>query len=78
MLTEGVNVTYQKDGNQRGDKVKLIDFDEVDNNEFNVINQYTIIENNNNKRPDVILFINGLPLVVIELKNAVDENATIK
>src|SRR5690554_5869270 len=78
MLTEGVNVTYQKEGNQRGDKVKLVDFDEVDNNEFNVINQYTIIENNNNKRPDVILFINGLPLVVIELKNAVDENATIK
>ncbi|WP_271424772.1 type I restriction endonuclease subunit R [Aequorivita sinensis] len=78
MLTEGVNVTYQKEGNQRGDKVKLVDFDEVDNNEFNVINQYTIIENNNNKRPDVILFINGFPLVVIELKNAVDENATIK
>src|SRR5690554_3691829 len=78
MLTEGVNVTYQKDGNQRGDKVKLIDFDEVDNNEFKVINQYTIIENNSNKRPDVILFVNGLPLVVMELKNAVDENATIR
>lgn len=78
MLTEGVNVTYQKDGNQRGDKVKLIDFDEVDNNEFKVINQYTIIENNSNKRPDVILFVNGLPLVVMELKNAVDENATMR
>lgn len=42
------------------------------------MNQYTIIENNNNKRPDIILFVNGIPLVVIELKNAVDENATIK
>ncbi|PWK19636.1 type I restriction endonuclease subunit R [Xanthomarina spongicola] len=78
MLTEGINVTYQKDGNQRGDIVKLVDFDTVNNNEFNVINQFTVIENNNNKRPDVILFINGLPLVVIELKNAVDENATIR
>ncbi|MFD2529338.1 type I restriction endonuclease subunit R [Polaribacter marinaquae] len=78
MLTEGINVTYQKDGSQRGDIVKLVDFDTVNNNEFNVINQFTVIENNNNKRPDVILFVNGLPLVVIELKNAVDENATIR
>ena len=50
----------------------------MDNNTFHVINQFTVIENNNNKRPDVILFVNGLPLVVIELKNAVDENATIR
>lgn len=78
MLTEGISVTYQKDGNQRGDKIRLIDFDTVENNSFYVVNQFTVIENNNNKRPDVILFINGLPLVVIELKNAVDENATIR
>ncbi len=78
MLTEGINVTYQKDGSQRGDIVKLVDFDTVNNNEFNVINQFTVIENNNNKRPDVILFINGLPLVVVGLKNSVDENATIR
>ncbi|MEZ5001432.1 MAG: type I restriction endonuclease subunit R [Chitinophagales bacterium] len=78
MLTEGINVTYQKDGSQRGDIVKLIDFENVKNNEFNVVNQFTVIENNNNKRPDVILFVNGLPLVVFELKNAVDENATIR
>lgn len=78
MLTEGVSVTYRKDGDLRGDKVKLIDFNEVDNNEFNVINQFTIIENNHNKRPDVILFINGMPLVVMELKNAVNENATLR
>lgn len=78
MLTEGVKVTYQKDGASRGDIVWLIDFDKVENNEFLVTNQYTIIEENNTKRPDVLLFINGLPLVVIELKNATDENATIR
>ena len=78
MMTDGVTVEYQKEGNKVGDKVRLIDFDNVKNNEFNVINQFTVIENNNNKRPDVILFINGLPLVVIELKNAVGENATIR
>ena len=77
-LTEGVNVAYQKDGSERGDLVWLIDFANPDNNEFLVVNQYTIIENNQNKRPDLILFVNGLPLVVIELKNAVDENTTLK
>ena len=78
LLTDGVNVIYQKNGEERGDKVWIVDFQKPDNNEFLVINQYTVVENNNNKRPDVILFVNGLPLVVIELKNAVDENATIK
>ena len=78
LLTEGVNVSYQKDGNTRGDLVWLVDFANPDNNEFVVANQFTIIENNQNKRPDIILFVNGLPLVVIELKNAVDENATIQ
>lgn len=78
LLTDGVNVVYHKNGEERGDKVWLIDFQNPDNNEFLVINQYTVVENNNNKRPDVILFVNGIPLVVIELKNAVDENATIK
>jgi type I restriction enzyme, R subunit len=77
LLTEGVNVSYQKDGNTRGDLVWLIDFANPDNNEFVVVNQFTIIENNQNKRPDLILFVNGLPLVVIELKNAVDENTTL-
>jgi type I restriction enzyme, R subunit len=78
MLTEGVTVTYQKDGGERGDLVWLVDFENVENNEFHVVNQFTIIENHNNKRPDVILFVNGLPLVVIELKNPVDKNATVK
>ncbi len=78
MLTEGVKVSYQKDGNQRGDLVWLIDFKNPENNEFIVANQFTVIEDGNTKRPDVILFVNGLPLVVIELKNPADENATIK
>ena len=78
LLTEGVNVTYQKDGDARGDLVWLVDFNNPENNEFLVVNQFTVIENNQNKRPDVILFVNGIPLVVIELKNATDENATIK
>ena len=76
-MTEGVNVSYQKDSNTRGDLVWLIDFANPDNNEFVVANQFTIIENNQNKRPDIILFVNGLPLVVIELKNAADENTTL-
>lgn len=77
MLTEGIKVTYQAKGQERGDLVWLIDFANPENNEFVVANQLTVIENNQNKRPDVILFVNGLPLVVIELKNAADENATI-
>ncbi|MFA7017634.1 MAG: type I restriction endonuclease subunit R [Sphaerochaetaceae bacterium] len=77
MLTEGIKVMYQKDGHERGDLIWLIDFEHPDNNEFLVVNQFTVIENNINKRPDVVLFVNGLPLVVMELKNAADENATI-
>lgn len=78
MLTEGIKVSYQKDGNQRGDLVWLIDFENPKNNEFVVANQFTVVENGNTKRPDVILFVNGIPLVVIELKNPADENATVK
>lgn len=76
-FTDGVDVEYRKGDRIVGDKVWLIDYDNPTNNEFLVVNQFTIIENNVNKRPDLILFVNGLPLVVIELKNAVDENATI-
>lgn len=78
LLVEGVKVDVQRDGITRGEIVHLIDFETVSNNDFVVANQFTIIENGHNKRPDIILFVNGLPLVVIELKNAVDENATIK
>ncbi|OJU49443.1 MAG: DEAD/DEAH box helicase [Bacteroidales bacterium 45-6] len=76
-LTEGIPVSRQVDGYDRGDRVWLIDFENPYNNEFVVANQFTIIENGNNKRPDVLLFVNGIPLVVIELKNPSDENATV-
>ncbi len=83
MLTEGINVSYQKDGQSRGDLVWLVDFQNPENNDFVVANQFTVISSNTlsgtvNKRPDIVLFVNGIPLVVIELKNAVDENATVK
>jgi type I restriction enzyme, R subunit len=78
MLTEGITVTYQKDGRSRGDLVWLIDFTDPANNDFLVVNQFTVIQNNVNKRPDVVIFINGLPLVLMELKNPAHENATIK
>jgi len=77
MLTEGIKVSYQKDGQARGDLVWLVDFIDPENNDFLVLNQFTVIENNVNKRPDIVLFVNGLPLVVIELKNPADENATV-
>ena len=78
LLTEGVPVSAHKDGDERGERVWLIDFANPANNEFVVANQFTVIENHQNKRPDLVLFVNGMPLVVIELKNAADENATIK
>lgn len=78
LLTEGVKVSTHKDGGERGDIVWLVDFNQPSNNEFLVVNQFTVVENNINKRPDLVLFVNGIPLVVIELKNATDENATIK
>lgn len=77
-LTEGVPVSYHQDGGERGDLVWLVDFDNPLNNDFVVSNQFTVIENNHNKRPDVLLFVNGLPLVLFELKNAADENATVQ
>lgn len=77
LLTEGIPVEYRKNGIQRGDRVRLVNFENSGQNDFLVVNQFTIIENNNNKRPDLILFVNGLPLVIFELKNAVDENATL-
>jgi type I restriction enzyme R subunit len=76
-LTEGIDVEYRKGDRIAGDKVWIIDYENPNNNEFLVVNQFTVIEGNTNKRPDLILFINGLPLVVIELKNAVDENADV-
>ncbi len=77
LLTEGIPVTKRVDGQERGDRVFLVDFDNPSHNEFLVVNQFTIIENGVNKRPDIILFVNGLPLVVVELKNAVNEKTTV-
>ncbi|MDP2932991.1 MAG: type I restriction endonuclease, partial [bacterium] len=78
MLAEGVPVTVQKDGQERGERVWLVDFLNPENNVFFAINQFTVIERNQHKRPDVILYVNGLPLVVIELKNPADKHATIR
>lgn len=78
LLTEGVDVKG-RDGEQiKTFKVWLVDFEIPSNNDFVAVNQFTIVENHNNKRPDVIVFVNGLPLVVIEIKNATDEKATVK
>ncbi len=76
-LTEGIPVTKRVDGVDRGDRVWLIDFKQPHKNEFLVVNQFTVTENRNNKRIDLLLFINGIPLVVIEIKNATDEKTTL-
>lgn len=79
MLTEGVDVEYQRaDGSVAGDKVYLLDTKNIDNNDWLVVNQLTVIENNHNRRPDVVVYINGLPLVLFELKNPAKESATVK
>jgi len=78
MLAEGVPVSVRKEGQERGERVWLVDFQNPENNVFFAINQFTVTEHNQNKRPDVILFVNGLPLVVIELKNPADEHASIR
>lgn len=78
LLVDGVDVKFSVgDGKTRTDKVWLIDFTNPEKNEFLAVNQFTVIENNTNKRPDIVVFINGLPLAVIELKNATDENADV-
>ncbi|MBI5206152.1 MAG: type I restriction endonuclease subunit R [Nitrospirae bacterium] len=78
MLTDGVNVEYKDtEGRIVGDSVRIIDFDNSDNNDWLVVNQFTVIEGQSNRRPDVVVSLNGLPLGVIELKNPADENATV-
>lgn len=78
LLVEKVKIPYQQNGYERSYEVALIDFTNPAANQFLAVNQYTIMENNQHKRPDILLFVNGLPLVVIELKNAADENADIQ
>lgn len=77
ILTQGLNVEVQKDGTTRGEIVRILDFEDVNNNDFIVSNQFTIIENGAQKRLDLIVFINGLPLVIIELKNPTNQNTTL-
>ena len=78
MLVDGVTVEYRrKDGSIAGAQAQVIDFESPDNNDWLAVNQFTVAEGQHIRRPDVVLFVNGLPLAVIELKNPVDENATI-
>jgi type I restriction enzyme R subunit len=78
MLVDGVTVEHRRrDGSIAGAQARLIDFDAPENNDWLAVNQFTVSENKHTRRPDVVLFVNGLPLGVIELKNPADENATI-
>lgn len=78
MLVEGVNVEYRAaDGSIRGGQAQVINFDNPERNDFLAVNQFAVVENRHSRRPDIILFINGLPLTIIELKNPTDEQATI-
>lgn len=76
LMTEGIEVSFNEGGHIRTKRAYIIDFENMSNNEFVVVNQFTIIENEE-RRPDLIVFVNGLPLVVIELKSASDENVGI-
>ena len=76
MLVEGVPGELSRDGETVGMKTYLIDFENPLNNDFVAANQFSVTQNNITKRPDIVLFVNGLPLVVIELKNPTDEQAT--
>lgn len=77
-LVEGVPVEVQQpDGSFRGDLIRVLDHHEPANNEFLAINQFTVVEDRRERRPDVVIFVNGLPLAVIELKNPADEAADL-
>ena len=79
MIVAGVTVEYvDRDGRVRGAQVRVVDFDAPDSNDWLAINQFTVVESRRERRPDIVLFVNGLPLAVIELKNPADENATIR
>jgi type I restriction enzyme R subunit len=79
MLVDGVDVEYRnREGRIIGDKVWLVDFDNPERNDWLVVNQFTVVEGQRTRRPDIVVFVNGLPLATIELKNPADENATLK
>ncbi|MEJ7668570.1 MAG: type I restriction endonuclease subunit R [Casimicrobiaceae bacterium] len=78
LLVDGVTVEYRRtDGSIAGAQARVLDFDAPDNNDWLAVNQFTVSDGQHTRRPDVVLFVNGLPLGVIELKNSADENATI-
>jgi len=78
LLRDGVPMAYpQQDSNIAGDYVQLVDFNEINANDWLVVNQFTVIEGQHNRRPDIVTFVNGLPLGLLELKNAADEDASI-
>jgi type I restriction enzyme R subunit len=78
LLVDGVTVEYRTpDGEIRGAQARVLDFENTAANDWLAVNQFTVVENKHNRRPDIVLFVNGLPLAVVELKNAADENATI-
>ena len=77
MLVDGIDVPIQTAEGEAYKKIQLFDFERPENNDFLAINQFTVRENNVERRPDVILFVNGIPLLILELKNLADENATI-
>ena len=78
LMVNGVPVEYQDDnGAIRGAQAQVIDFDDPARNDWLAVNQFTVVDNNHERRPDIVLFVNGLPLVVIELKNPADEDATV-
>jgi len=77
LLVGGIPVQYQKDGETRGDFVRLIDWDNPERNEWLAVNQFSIKGPHHTRRPDIVLFVNGLPLVLIELKNPADQNANV-
>ena len=78
LLVDGVTVEYRTaEGDIRGSQARIIDFGRVEANDWLAVNQFSVVENKHSRRPDVVLFVNGLPLAVLELKNATDENATI-
>ncbi len=79
MLADGVNVEYRgADGRVVGDKAWLFDFERPERNDWLAVNQFTVVEGQHNRRPDLVVVVNGLPLAVIELKNPADENATLR
>ena len=78
LLVDGVTIEYRDaSGSIRGAQARVIDFDNPARNDWLAVNQFSVVENKHSRRPDVVLFINGLPLAVLELKNAAAENATI-